>query len=1460
MPPPPAAIPVGTDLKNRLAALRRRLRFVATFRGSAWLAAVVLSVLLVGGALDWWFHLPALVRGVILTGLLTGAGIIVYRLLFVPLSQPTDDLSLALRVEERFPSLNDALATTMQFLERGEVNAPPGESPTMRRETVKRAVGRATGIDFLRVVDSRGLRVAGVCAMFSALPVLVLLLLDPITTGTAFARLLLPFSDVEWPKKTKIKLDSPPSRIGRNREYRVTGEVLGVMPKPPNAQSPPEATLELTHEGLQAPQYRKIAITVDEDNPKRGTFVMTLRPNEVHRNFRFRILANDAATPEHKVEVLTLPVLVPLDGKASPQVSLDFPEYTDLPSPHELPKGSGNLDVIAGTVVTLEAKADRPLKRAWIEYQPETAGAVHATALAFLGAPRNPVGVLSSLVMGASVYAPVEAIVGSRDPDGKAGIRKLLERYGVKVKADRRLPHPIDESHFVVVFRPIIHGNYQIHFEDNNELVNQRQYELRLKPDPAPSVRMDRPSTTRDMLAHVLATADLPLQVVVEDPQFAVRYVWLEYRIQNEPTRFRMLYDHSKGIAAEAVPLAGSAALMAPPVEKLRLQRLVFERTFPLRSIRHANGAPLKEGDKIVLQALADDFDDVTVNKEPGRSPTVEITIVGRPELEKELDKKQAEMQQELQRLHEKQKAAIQKVAEAEARMRKGGKMVPEREAMAAEENAKKAKDEAKEEEAKAEEAKDPAEKKKHQEKAKELTKKAEEEAKKAEELRKQTQQVAEAAELQQQINRKVGDEKDGLRAEVDRLQQTLKQNNMEKSAAMDRLKKIQNELDRLAERELPQIEPRLQSAQKAEQLQDEQTRKERQADLAQKAKQAEQMAQAEEEKAKQLEEKAAKAEQEAAKAESAPEAAKKQADARNLSKQAEQAKKRAQEKMAEAEQAKKEAAQPPDPMKARRELAEARRNQEEVEKSLGELLRDLEPWSNTKELRDEANRLKEEQKALEAKAEELEQKVRGKKPEELAHEEKAELDELKDAQKRVGKRAEQLLEKMERMAEEQADKDPKTARDLKEAAKEARDAGLNKKMKEAEEKIGENKLNEARQKQREARAEMEKLANNLEKDREDELDRLAKKQREAEKRVGELMDEQERLQKKIREAEKIKDPKKREEELKRLAKKQKELKERTEEELKRLQLTKSGRARQALQQAAEEMGQAGKQLDEGKADDEKQDDVLDRLDEAREELKKARKEAEDELAREQIARVADVIRRIRDRQEALGEESKRIQELVQAKKNWERGLKASTLALKDNQKGLGDETDSVAKKDLTNAPVFQRLLQRVSRNMNKAGDRFGELVTDVPAPDKLPDAEAADQQKRAMEGLRQLLESLKEQAENPRPLARKQDQDGEGGDGGGGGGGGGGGDNSLPPSAQLKLLRLMQKEAYDRTAEFQKKNPDPAKLTDKQKAELREIEREQKEVADLLDQLTRPPGEGMDDKAEKDEKEGDKK
>ena len=139
------------------------------------------------------------------------------------------------------------------------------------------------------------------------------------------------------------------------------------------------------------------------------------------------------------------------------------------------------------------------------------------------------------------------------------------------------------------------------------------------------------------------------------------------------------------------------------------------------------------------------------VNKEPGRSHQVEIRIVGREELDLVLNQEQSRIQQDLVRLREKEREAVQKVTAAENKLKKGEPLTPE-----------------------------------------------------------ELDQLLQAEQLQQQIRERVGDRKEGLRAEVERVLDTLKQNGMQSSGARERMKRVERELGRLAENELQQIEPRL--------------------------------------------------------------------------------------------------------------------------------------------------------------------------------------------------------------------------------------------------------------------------------------------------------------------------------------------------------------------------------------------------------------------------------------------------------------------------------------------------------------------------------------------------------------------------------------------------------------------------------------------------------------------------
>ncbi|HYT95186.1 MAG TPA: hypothetical protein VEL76_41095, partial [Gemmataceae bacterium] len=109
-------------LQSRLAELRRRLRRVVTLRGGCYALAVLLGSLALACLIDQAVHvrfhrdLPGMIRALFLVGILGGTAYVTYRFLWRPMAARTDDLSLALRVEEQYPILNDSLASTIEFL------------------------------------------------------------------------------------------------------------------------------------------------------------------------------------------------------------------------------------------------------------------------------------------------------------------------------------------------------------------------------------------------------------------------------------------------------------------------------------------------------------------------------------------------------------------------------------------------------------------------------------------------------------------------------------------------------------------------------------------------------------------------------------------------------------------------------------------------------------------------------------------------------------------------------------------------------------------------------------------------------------------------------------------------------------------------------------------------------------------------------------------------------------------------------------------------------------------------------------------------------------------------------------------------------------------------------------------------------------------------------------------------
>src|SRR5438045_3819868 len=121
-----------------------------------WVIGLVVPIIILLGLADWMIHLDSLVRLAGLLGLLGFSGWLVVRYMVRPLVVQFGDLDIAMRIEQRWPGLNDRLASTVQFL-----RLEPGDdrfgSPEMRAATIRQTMEETRSIDFREVIEPRPL-------------------------------------------------------------------------------------------------------------------------------------------------------------------------------------------------------------------------------------------------------------------------------------------------------------------------------------------------------------------------------------------------------------------------------------------------------------------------------------------------------------------------------------------------------------------------------------------------------------------------------------------------------------------------------------------------------------------------------------------------------------------------------------------------------------------------------------------------------------------------------------------------------------------------------------------------------------------------------------------------------------------------------------------------------------------------------------------------------------------------------------------------------------------------------------------------------------------------------------------------------------------------------------------------------------------------------------------------------
>lgn len=532
------------------------------------------------------------------------------------------------------------------------------------------------------------------------------------------------------------------------------------------------------------------------------------------------------------------------------------------------------------------------------------------------------------------------------------------------------------------------------------------------------------------------------------------------------------------------------------------------------------------------------------------------------------------------------------------------------------------------------------------------------------------------------------------------------------------------------------------------------------------------------------------------------------------------------------------------DKEKLAKSLDNSIKNQNEIEKMLDGLLKNLEPWAGLTEMRSDARAALLELEEVKRKLEEstkLDPSSIGKKLDELSNQQKEKLQNLSNQQIKAAQKAQTLLDKMNQLAGDNKKQDEALAKNINDALELPDVKQLNENLNAAKKETDANRLIEASKLQSKAVDAVKEILEKLEENPGEVNQKLVKKLREAEKQLQELKDEMQRLKKKRIEAQMIKDAEQKKAALAKNSSDTEKLASKMEEMAQNLRRIKNENNSENLDDSARELRRATANPmadDDGKAFQQ----AMEKLQREIQDVQQLARETEEKLQRERLEKVAENLKLIQDRQVALILESERFDLLLKDKGAWTRAQILSLTGFSRAQIGLADETELVASRELDNLPVFMKTIGMAGRSMRNAAKLAERNArTQTKGPPLIEKVIPA--QKEALVRLQQFQEALKEEMSQIGAVAKdnnpeNKDKDSEGQTPEQSSSAGGPPDRKPASIAQLKLLRNLQSELYERTGAIASRFPEAKGMPEEARRELLQLQKDQREIGELLELL----------------------
>ncbi len=457
-------------VNQQLEKTRKQVKTIDFISGALVLVAFTIGFLLFAAMVDAWiWPLTPLGRwAFLLIWLGSCLGYTVISIVPLLMKRINPDYA-AKMIEEAKPSFSNSLMNYVSLRKR-----PEGIRPAVLDAVSRQAATDLASVPGDAAVDqTKMIRIGFVLVGLTLLAVSYKILSpkDPLST---VARIFAPASDIAKPAVVTIEEVLP----GDVEIF--FGESLEVVARISGRHQPEDVKLVYSTIDGQMVDQSLSMVPADDPRTYEGTIVMP--GGGVQASLQYRVVAKDGVSRDYVVTVRPNPTI------AIESLLFDPPDYTGLASRTLM--GVGDIDAIEGTLVTINAVANLPIKSAEVELLNEVVNLPEDAELAY--DKRFVPAVGSKYIM---------------EVDGKNATQSIL----VKLDANREKPFA---THYRLKFTST----------DGNRNSRPNVYPIRVTPDLAPDVEIKNPVETDGQIPQ---NQVLAVDIVASDLDFAIDSVQL---------------------------------------------------------------------------------------------------------------------------------------------------------------------------------------------------------------------------------------------------------------------------------------------------------------------------------------------------------------------------------------------------------------------------------------------------------------------------------------------------------------------------------------------------------------------------------------------------------------------------------------------------------------------------------------------------------------------------------------------------------------------------------------------------------------------------------------------------------------------------------------------------------------------------------------------------------------------